>query len=59
MTFARTAAVLALSAMLAGCSIWRSPPPQSGRAGDNPLITNPEGTVDTTHGAEGAQTTPR
>jgi hypothetical protein len=53
----RLAAVLALSAALAGCGLI--PPPNSNRPGENPLITNPEGTVDTTHGAVGAQTAPR
>ena len=56
----RGAALAALAALvlgataLAGCA-WPHPP----GPGENPLITDPDGTVDTTHGAVGAQTSPR
>jgi hypothetical protein len=55
MILARSAAVLALAAALAGCNPPLPPPPP----GVNVLAPYPEGTVDTTHGAEGAQTSPR
>jgi hypothetical protein len=57
MIFAGRAALLALAAALAACSLIPQPAPR--RPGENPMITNPEGTVDTTHGAVGAQTSPR
>ena len=52
---ARCAAVLAFAALLAACHPPLAPP----QAGVNPLAPFPNGTVDTTHGAEGAQTSPR
>jgi hypothetical protein len=47
----RLLAAVGLAAALAGCA-YRP-------IGPHPLITDPAGTVDTTHGAVGAQTTPR
>jgi hypothetical protein len=44
----RAAAPLLLALLLAACA-----------ARGGPLVLHPDGTVDTTHGAEGAQTTPR
>jgi hypothetical protein len=50
---AAAVAAAALAAGLAACTeLCREPP------GANRLITNPAGTVDTTHGVEGAQNTP-
>jgi hypothetical protein len=56
MTLGKFAAVLALAAALAGCSLFPAPPPP--KPGENPLAPFPDGTVDTTHGAQGAQTSP-
>jgi hypothetical protein len=44
-------ALVAVAAVLAACA-YRPPP------GPNKLITNPDGTVDTTHGVKGSQTAP-
>jgi hypothetical protein len=44
--------LVAILAALLGCA-YRPPP------GLDPLAPYPAGTVDTTHGAEGAQTSPR
>jgi hypothetical protein len=55
MSLARCAAALALAAALAGCNPPLPPP----TPGVNSLAPFPDGTVDTTHGAEGAQTSPR
>ena len=57
MTARRIMSLIALTAVLAGCAM--TPAPRTAGDGGNPLITNPEGTVDTTHGAVGAQTSPR
>ncbi len=43
----------ALAALLLAACAYRPP------AGPDKLITNPDGTVDTTHGAKGSQTSPR
>jgi len=56
MTIGKFAAVLALAAALAGCSLFPKPVPS--KPGENPLAPFPDGTVDTTHGAQGAQTSP-
>jgi hypothetical protein len=52
----KTAVVLAFAAALAGCSMI--PPPDPLQPGQNPLAPYPDGTADTTHGAQGAQTSP-
>jgi hypothetical protein len=60
MNIRRRASILAmLAAALGACSVIQMSQPAPRQPGDNPLITNPEGTVDTTHGAVGAQTSPR
>ena len=52
----RSSSIAIVAALAAGllCACAYRPPP-----GPDPLITNPQGTVDTTHGPNGAQTTPR
>jgi hypothetical protein len=52
----KTAVVLAFAAALAGCSLF--PTPQPLKPGEDRLAPFPDGTVDTTHGAAGAQTSP-
>lgn len=52
----KTAVVLAFAAVIAGCSIF--PTPQPLQPGQNPMAPFPDGTADTTHGAEGSQTSP-
>jgi hypothetical protein len=49
---ARALFLAVLAAALSACAY--NPP-----AGGSPLITAPYGTIDTTHGAVGAQTSPR
>jgi hypothetical protein len=56
MTLGKLAAVLALAASVAGCSLFPAPPPA--KPGENPLAPFPDGTADTTHGAEGSQSSP-
>jgi hypothetical protein len=49
-------AALLAGLALAGCGVFH---PFGQPGGPGSLITNPAGTVDTTHGAKGTQTTPR
>jgi hypothetical protein len=49
-------AALLAGLALAGCGVFH---PFGQPGGPGSLITNPDGTVDTTHGAKGTQTTPR
>jgi hypothetical protein len=53
---AGAAAALLASLALAGCGVFH---PFGQPGGPGSLITKPDGTVDTTHGAKGSQTTPR
>ena len=50
------AAALLAGLALAGCGYFH---PFGQPGGPGSLITNPDGTADTTHGAKGVQTTPR
>jgi len=49
------AATLSVFALALGACAYRPPPSEPGV---NPLAPYPEGTVDTTHGAKGSQTSP-